>query len=92
VADNDEVLHAQQLFRETEGIDVHPAAGVATSSLITAVRENRVDRDAAIMLNVTGGGAERLLATEDAAPAAAALELSAADLREADTVARIAAC
>jgi cysteate synthase len=92
IADNDQVLHAQRLFQETEGIDVHPAAGVATSSLITAVRENRVDRDATIMLNVTGGGAGRLLATGELVPATPALELSAADLGDDDTLARIVAC
>jgi cysteate synthase len=91
-ADNDEVMRAQQLFQETEGIDVHPAAGVATASLVNALREDRVDRDATIMLNVTGGGAGRLLATEEVTPAVAALEISAADLGQDDTLAKVAAC
>ena len=44
---------------KTEGIDLHPAAAVATASLINACRENIVEKDAVIMLNITGGGEER---------------------------------
>ena len=49
---------ARKLFRETEGVDIYSAAGVATASLINAVAAGRVERDATIMLNITGGGEE----------------------------------
>jgi cysteate synthase len=53
---NAEGLEANALFAATEGIDIHPAAAIAVASLINASRENKVERDALIMLNVTGGG------------------------------------
>jgi cysteate synthase len=56
---NKEAFSAGELFLETEGIDLHPAAAVATASLINACRENIVEKDAVIMLNITGGGEER---------------------------------
>ena len=56
VATNDEARAAQELFLRTEGVDIHPAAGVATASLVKAVKEGRVERDAVVMLNITGGG------------------------------------
>ncbi|MFC2101971.1 cysteate synthase [Bacteroidota bacterium] len=57
---NKEAAEAAQLFEETEGIDIHPAAAVATASLIQAVRAKSIASDATIMLNITGGGEERL--------------------------------
>ncbi|MBE0646809.1 MAG: cysteate synthase [Bacteroidales bacterium] len=57
---NREAADAARLFEETEGIDIHPAAAVATASLIHAVNNKSVSPDAVIMLNITGGGEERL--------------------------------
>jgi len=59
LANNEEAATAAKLFEETEGIDIHPAAGVATASLVQAVNNNLVEKDAIIMLNITGGGEER---------------------------------
>jgi cysteate synthase len=56
---NEQAQAAGKLFLETEGIDLHPAASVAVASLINAVYENRLERDALIMLNITGGGEQR---------------------------------
>ncbi len=47
---------AATLFEQTEGCDIHPAAAVATASLIKAVAEGKVDKTKIIMLNITGGG------------------------------------
>ncbi len=55
---NEQAFSAGNLFLETEGIDLHPAAAVATASLINALQENKVKKDALIMLNITGGGEE----------------------------------
>lgn len=49
---------ARKLFKELEGVDIYSAAGVATASLINAVAAGKVERDATIMLNITGGGEE----------------------------------
>jgi len=56
---NKETTKAALLFEETEGIDIHPAAAVATASLMKAVSEQQVPPDSVIMLNITGGGEER---------------------------------
>ena len=56
---NSEASDANQMFLDTEGVDLHPAAAIATASLIKAAREGTVPKDAVIMLNITGGGEER---------------------------------
>lgn len=58
-ATNEEALNAGRIFEETEGNDIHPAAAVATATLINAVKEGLVAKDDCIMLNITGGGEER---------------------------------
>ncbi len=55
---NEEARKAAALFLELEGNDIHPAAAVAVASLMQAVEENKVEPDALIMLNITGGGEE----------------------------------
>ncbi len=58
-ATNEEARSAATLFRETEGIDIHPASAVAVASLRRAAANGTVEEDALIMLNITGGGEER---------------------------------
>jgi cysteate synthase len=58
-ATNLESRKAKELFFETEGIDIYAASAIATASLINALNEGLVDKDALIMLNITGGGEER---------------------------------
>jgi cysteate synthase len=48
------------LFQELEGIDLEPAAAVATAALMEAVESGRIRTTDTVMLNVTGGGIERL--------------------------------
>lgn len=59
---NAEANEAARLFEQTEGSDLHPAAAVATASLIQAVRQQTIDKDSVIMLNITGGGEEKFKA------------------------------
>jgi len=56
---NEEALKASGLFSETEGNDIEPAAAVAVASLIQAVNSGEIDKNATIMLNITGGGIEK---------------------------------
>lgn len=56
---NEEARSAANLFRETEGIDIHPASAVAVASLKRAAEDGVVAADALVMLNITGGGEER---------------------------------
>ena len=60
VATNAQARKAAQLFRELEGVDIHPAAAVATASLIKAVAEGKVGKSAVVMLNITGAGEEKM--------------------------------
>ncbi len=56
VATNAQLRKAAALFLETEGVDIHPAAAVATASLIKAIADGKVEKDKIVMLNITGGG------------------------------------
>lgn len=55
---NQEARIASAMFRQTEGVSIHPAAAVAVGSLIQAARQKTIPPDACIMLNITGGGEE----------------------------------
>ncbi|MFP4511091.1 MAG: cysteate synthase [Spirochaetaceae bacterium] len=63
VVDNDEAEAAAALFSRLEGVTPSPAASVAVASLINAARDRTVPHDATIMLNITGGGFDRIHAT-----------------------------
>ncbi len=58
-ATNDQAREAAALFLQTEGVDIHPAAAIATASLIAEAAAGRIDPQATVMLNITGGGDER---------------------------------
>jgi cysteate synthase len=58
-ATNEEARHAAKLFVEHEGNDIHPASAIAVATLIQAVNKNKIEPDAIVMLNITGGGEER---------------------------------
>ncbi len=57
---NDEVYSAMDIFEETEGIDLVPAAGVAAAALLKAAKKGTVGSDGPVLLNITGGGERRL--------------------------------
>lgn len=58
---NEDSFKAGKLFLKQEGIDLDPAAAVATASLIKAVEAGEVDKKKTIMLNITGCGAARFM-------------------------------
>jgi len=58
-ATNEEAYIAAELFLKHEGNDIHPAAAIAVATLIQAVNKNKVEPEAIIMLNITGGGEKR---------------------------------
>ncbi|MFR9620948.1 MAG: cysteate synthase [Rikenellaceae bacterium] len=60
VATNAQSRKARTLFKELEGVDIYSAAGVATATLIKAVADGKIEKDAIVMLNITGGGEELL--------------------------------
>jgi len=65
VATNEEAAEAEQMFEELEGIDLEKAAAVAAASLIKAARNNSIDKDKIVMLNITGGGGKRFRKEHD---------------------------
>ncbi len=58
--ENKDVYRAMDLFEETEGIDIVPAAAVAVAALKNAVASGSVKAGEIILLNITGGGEKRL--------------------------------
>lgn len=59
---NSQAREAQQVFLQTEGIDIYSAAGIATYSLIESVKNGLVKKGDIVMLNITGGGEKRFQA------------------------------
>lgn len=57
---NSELKAACRLFEIEEGIDIHPAAGVALAGMIKSIESGKVDKESILMLNITGGGEMRL--------------------------------
>ncbi len=57
---NSELNAACALFENEEGIDIHPAAGVALAGMIKSIESGKVDKESVLMLNITGGGEMRL--------------------------------
>ena len=57
---NEAVYAAMETFRETEGIDLVPASGVAVATLAEALRSGAISANDTVLLNITGGGEERL--------------------------------
>ena len=58
-SDNKSAEAAAEVFEKTEGIDIHPAAAVATLTLCRQIIEGNIPKDAVVMLNITGGGEKR---------------------------------
>ena len=65
VATNPQARKAAKLFKELEGIDIHPAAAINTAALIKAVADGKIEKDATVMLNITGAGEERFKQEHD---------------------------
>lgn len=59
LVNNEDALSAAKLFEDTEGNDIHIAAAVAVASLKEVAESGKIEKDALIMLNITGGGEAR---------------------------------
>jgi cysteate synthase len=58
-ATNKEATEAKKLFESLEGIDILPPAAVAVAALLQASSRG-LDKSRKVLLNITGGGLERL--------------------------------
>lgn len=57
---NEEASEAKKLFERVEGIDILPAAAIAVAALIAATDSGAIRPDEKCLLNITGGGLERM--------------------------------
>ena len=90
VADNLEALHAKRLFEETEGIDIDPESTVTFAALLKAARYDGIDKEALVLLNVTGGGRYRQQLDKELISARPALEIDEKEIALDKTSERIA--
>jgi cysteate synthase len=77
---NDELHSAQQLFLDLEEIDIVPEAAVAVASLSKAIEQKTINRNDTILINITGGGIERLKEDTEFYPITPILTLDSADV------------
>jgi cysteate synthase len=57
---NEEAKEAVELFLKTEGALICPEGGIALASLMSYVRNKKCGKNDVIMLNITGGGFDRI--------------------------------
>lgn len=55
-----EAKEAQSLFKKLEGVSILPEAGVTVASLLQAIHQETIEKDDAILINITGGGREEM--------------------------------
>jgi cysteate synthase len=62
---NDKAKEAKKLFESTEEIDTLNAADIAVASLLQAVENKKIPKHDTVLLNITGGGLNRLKEDRD---------------------------
>jgi len=77
---NREAEEAAQLFLETGGVDLDPAAAVGLAALVRAARDGEVSRSASVLFNATGGGYARAREARTLVPIAADRSVKAGPL------------
>jgi cysteate synthase len=90
-ASNSSAEIAAEMFTDLEGIDIEPAAGVAVACLRDAAISGRLNREAVVLLNITGGGRRRLARDRQLALAEPALRITRDSLTSPATLHKIAA-
>jgi cysteate synthase len=58
--DNNDARRTKSSFKVLEGIDILPAAAVNVAALVKVIEDGKMSRDETILLNITGGGGDRL--------------------------------
>jgi len=77
-----EAQAAGRLFETLEGCDLDPAAEVALAGLLQAVAQGRVGRKEIVLLNLTGGGREKLAREGRLRPVPPDIELARPDMSD----------
>jgi cysteate synthase len=65
---NNDAQSAARLFEDLEGIDIVPAAAVATASLMHAVVNGSINDLDMVLLNVSGGGMQKVKEDKECYP------------------------
>ena len=60
IVEREAAVAARKLFETTEGIDIMTSSAVAAASLVQAFQNGEVGKDDCILLNISGGGTQRL--------------------------------
>ena len=60
IVEREAAIAARSMIESIEGIDIMTPGAVAAASLLQAVEVGEVDRDDCILLNISGGGTQRL--------------------------------
>jgi cysteate synthase len=87
---NTSVRKAMDMFRWLEGVDIEPAAAVAVACLSDAVVQEKVNQDSVILLNITGGGRQRLASDYPLMQVEPVLRLTRESLTHPDAINRVA--
>lgn len=74
---NAEAGEAGKWFAETEGIDLDPAAAVAVAALARTIESKAIAPEETVLLNITGGGYERVAEDYDPIPIEPAFHIAA---------------
>jgi len=91
VADNFETLYAMKLFEESEGVDIEPASGVALATLLKAATCGQIDRQALVLLHITGGGWYKHSSARKLIPAKPTLQIEAHEVGTDEAVQKVVA-
>jgi cysteate synthase len=86
---NQEAFHAMDIFQKLEKIDINSASGVALTGLLKAIENGQVDKNATILLNITGGGQQRLSQDYQLIKAQPILRIDEARLFSSETLEKI---
>ncbi|NCC46423.1 MAG: cysteate synthase [Bacteroidia bacterium] len=62
---NKELEIACNLFESLEGVDIHPASGVALAGMLKFIQKENIDKESVLMLNITGGGEKLFKSSKD---------------------------
>jgi cysteate synthase len=76
---NIEARRAARLFEDLEGIDIVPAAAVATASLMDAVAHGSINDSDVVLLNVSGGGVRKVKEDKECYPIRPAIRIARPD-------------
>ncbi|MGZ5539387.1 MAG: cysteate synthase [Halobacteriota archaeon] len=76
---NNDAQSAARLFEDLEGIDIVPAAAVATASLMDAVAYGSINDLDVVLLNVSGGGVRKVKEDKECYPIRPAIRVARPD-------------